>query len=157
METQSANQTTEQPQAPTGRDSVHGLLALFPPHKCSLEITHNKHRDYHETAEERIRQQEGYECPPAWRSEEEKARAIATNELWEMDWYPDTPIGSYSICAPTLEELLDHAREISEANNDVLMDKLQDEGLVSDLCVTLEDVADRDLVRIWGEIGASEQ
>jgi hypothetical protein len=42
-------------------------------------------------------------------------------------------------------------------NNDVLMDKLQDEGLVSDLCVTLKDVADRDLVRIWGEIGSCEQ
>lgn len=40
----------------------------------------------------------------------------------------------------------------STNNPDRLMDKLQDQGLISDLCVTLDDIADRDLMRIWSEI-----
>ena len=88
------------------------LLALLPRHACSLELTHNQHLDYYETAEQRIAEMDGYECPPNWKTPESKAQAIATNELWELHWYPDTPIGNYSICAPTLHELLSYAGEI---------------------------------------------
>ena len=45
-----------------------------------------------------------YEWPPG-----ERDKAIATNELWVMQWYPDTPIGSYVCAASTLEALLAYA------------------------------------------------
>ncbi|KPH66369.1 hypothetical protein ADT71_06765 [Novosphingobium sp. ST904] len=45
---------------------------------------------------------------PEWASEEEKAKAIATNSMWMLQWYPDTPIGSYTIAASTLPALFDH-------------------------------------------------
>ena len=41
-----------------------------------------------------------------FRSMDERQEAIDTNSLWELQWYPDTPIGSYSISAPTLPKLM---------------------------------------------------
>ncbi len=88
----------------------------LPKHKCSLSLTHNKHRDYYQTAAQAIAEQESYECPPNWKDYEAKKRAIATDEIWELQWYPDTPIGSYCICAPTLEEVLAMAAEVDLPN-----------------------------------------
>jgi len=77
----------------------------LPKHKCGLYLTHNKHKDFYKTAEEEIIDQQAVD----WESEEAKQKAIDTNEIWELQWYPDTPIGSYCIAAPTLEELLKFA------------------------------------------------
>lgn len=43
-----------------------------------------------------------------WVSAEERAAAIQSNSIWTLQWYPDTPIGSYSVSASTLEALLTH-------------------------------------------------
>lgn len=88
----------------------------LPNHKCSLELTHNKHRDYYQTAAEAIAERESHGCPPDWKDEEAKQRAIATDEIWELHWYPDTPIGFHAIYAPTLEELLAFAADFDLAN-----------------------------------------
>lgn len=37
---------------------------------------------------------------------------IDTNEVWELQWYPDTPIGSYKVIGATLESVLKKAKEI---------------------------------------------
>jgi hypothetical protein len=84
----------------------------LPKHKCGLFLTHNQHKDYYQSAKETIEEQKEHECPPDWRNDEQKQRAIETNEIWELQWYPDTPIGCYAICAPTLKELLEFAKEI---------------------------------------------
>lgn len=86
------------------------LLALLPKHKYGLFLTHNEHRDYYEKADDYIR--EGCERPAqtVWKDDEAKQRAIATDEIWELQWYPDTPIGFYHVAAPTLHELLELAK-----------------------------------------------
>lgn len=74
----------------------------FPEHKASLQLTHNQHRDYYEPLADWIAKDEMYD----WESEEAKHRAIATDECWTLQWYPNTPIGFNAVAAPTLEECL---------------------------------------------------
>ena len=73
----------------------------LPDHKCALFLTHNEHRSYYEPAEKFIEEQ-----TLCFKDDDAKARAIATDEIWVLQWYPDTPIGSYTVAAPTLEEVL---------------------------------------------------
>jgi hypothetical protein len=78
----------------------------FPPHECGLFLTHNEHRNNYETIEEwasdRFR---------SWVSPEERAKAIETNEAWELQWYPNTPVGFLVVTGATLESVLKAARE----------------------------------------------
>ena len=75
----------------------------LPPHKCGLFLTHNEHKNYYETVAIRI--QDGCIADRGWVSEEEKQRAIDTDELWELQWYPDTPNGSYTLVASSLDAI----------------------------------------------------
>ena len=84
---------------------------IFPEHKCGLTISHNECRNYYQT----VRQYLDYmEAGPTWPSEEDKALAIETNEMWEIQWYPKTPIGFFHVAATTLEAALELA-----SSNDV--------------------------------------
>jgi hypothetical protein len=74
----------------------------LPEHKCGLHLEHNVHKNYYETAESYIRDYGMH----VWKDEASKQRAIDTDSIWTLQWYPDTPIGFYAIAAPTLEELL---------------------------------------------------
>lgn len=81
----------------------------FPAHKAGLIMEHNPHLNVYESASEWIRNQEERGCSAEWKCEEAKGRAIATNEIWTLQWYPETPIGFNIVAAPTFEELLDFA------------------------------------------------
>lgn len=81
----------------------------FPRHDCGLHLTHNQHKDYYETVEKY------FESP--WMEDrdvsvEEKQRMIDTNEIWELQWYPDTPVGFYKVIGATLEEVLKKAKAV---------------------------------------------
>lgn len=41
-----------------------------------------------------------------WVSDEERAKAVENNSWWCAQWYPDTPVGSYSISASSLPALI---------------------------------------------------
>lgn len=82
----------------------------LPKYKISLSITHNEHKIYYETIEDYINQNP--DCPINFESEEIKQECIKTDSLWEMRWYPETPISFYMIGAPTLEGLLDYAKKV---------------------------------------------
>lgn len=82
----------------------------LPEHKCGLFLTHNEHKNYYETAADKIREWEETEWNPTWKDEDAKQRAIDTNEIWELQWYPDTPVGFCVVAAPTLEEVLELGR-----------------------------------------------
>lgn len=83
----------------------------LPNHKSGLYLEHNDHRNVYETIEEWLSQRDDmYQ----WKDEESKQRAIATDEIWTLQWYPVTPIGFYAIAAPTLEELLKLAEEVED-------------------------------------------
>lgn len=82
-------------------------MLKLPEHKCGLYITHNEHKNYYLSVEEYIADDISQRCD--WLNEEAKAKAIATNEVWTLQWYPNTPVGFNCVAAPTLEELLDFA------------------------------------------------
>lgn len=84
---------------------------MFPVHKCSLHLIHNQHKDYYETCEKYLK--DSRDDMEDWKNEECRKRAIETNELWELTWYPTTPIGSYTIYAPTFEELIEFSKELN--------------------------------------------
>lgn len=50
-----------------------------------------------------------------WVSEEEKQKAIETNCMWTLQWYPDTPISFFALAASSIIPLLTAAKRISEA------------------------------------------
>jgi hypothetical protein len=75
----------------------------LPQHKCSLTIEHNPHRDYYESITDYInRDEDRFD----WETPEDRQTAIDTDELWIMQWYPNTPVGFNAVAAPTLEKLL---------------------------------------------------
>ena len=78
----------------------------LPEHKCGLYLEHNIHKNYYQKPEEYMKDHmENYE----WESDETRQRAIDTDSIWTLQWYPDTPIGFCAVAAPTLEELLTFA------------------------------------------------
>jgi hypothetical protein len=82
-------------------------MIYLPKHNISLAIHHNEHKACYSTLADYL------DGPgdPAWESEEHKQRALDTGELWEMSWYPDTPVGFHCIAAPTLGELFTWAEK----------------------------------------------
>lgn len=74
----------------------------FPNHKCDLILHHNPHKGDYETIQQWVAENKMYE----WKDSESLRRAIATNEIWTLQWYPETPIGFLAVASPTLEELL---------------------------------------------------
>ena len=78
----------------------------FPAHKCELSLTHNEHRSNYETIEE-------WEAHlgPDWISDDERARAIHLDNLWVLQWYPETPVGFCLLAASSLESLLREAQD----------------------------------------------
>jgi hypothetical protein len=81
----------------------------WPRHEASMHITHNDHKSYYQTVEEAIADESHGYHPRDWISEEQKQKAIATNECWSLQWYPDTPIGFCNLSAAELPALLDAA------------------------------------------------
>lgn len=85
--------------------------AHFPTHAAELCLTHNQHKSYYQTAAVFIAEQDRQPAGATWKDDASKQRAIATDEIWELQWYPRTPVGFLKVAAPTLEELLDFANE----------------------------------------------
>ncbi len=82
----------------------------LPKHACGLYLTHNEHKDYYETLETWLDGRA--ETAPPFASDEARAKAMATDDVWVLQWYPRTPVGFNLIAAPTLEELLAFAAEV---------------------------------------------
>ena len=78
------------------------LLAVLPAHKAGLSLEHNQHKNVYEKPEDWIAENEWCD----WESEAAKKQAIATNEIWTLQWYPETPVGFCAVAAPTLADLL---------------------------------------------------
>jgi hypothetical protein len=71
----------------------------------SLTITFNDHEGYYEKPGERVSDDE-------WVSDNEKRKAIETNSVWTLHWYPDTPVGFYTVSASSLESVLAAAESV---------------------------------------------
>jgi len=73
----------------------------LPEHKCGLYLENNAHKDVYETIENYYQ----FLDDDQWVSSEEKAKAIETDNVWTLQWYPDTPIGFHKIGASSLEAI----------------------------------------------------
>ena len=83
----------------------------FPNHKAGLYLTHNQHKDYYETVEEHVNEYVNMD-KEYFVSEEDYQKCVDTNELWELQWYPETPIGFHKVIGSSLEIVLQRAMEI---------------------------------------------
>ena len=79
----------------------------FPTHEGGLFLTHNEHRNYYETVDRWLADNEDLQ----WADSEQRERAIAEDSVWVLQWYPDTPVGSCRIAAADLDVLLESVRE----------------------------------------------
>jgi len=96
----------EFPKAMNLQESVKLIMESLPAHKASLDIHHNNHLSCYLTVQEAIDDEWEEFKEDVWVSEEEKQRAIETNECWSLQWYPDTPCGFNLKSASTLLALL---------------------------------------------------
>ncbi|MCJ2015534.1 hypothetical protein [Methylobacterium sp. J-076] len=76
----------------------------FPKHDASLHLTHNQHKAYYETVLEAI--ETGTYPETAWVSLAQREKALATVEVWELQWYPRTPVSFHRLLAADLDVLL---------------------------------------------------
>jgi hypothetical protein len=86
-------------------------LDWLPKHAAALYITHNDHKSVYESIDDHYDYLDNCE----WVSPEEKLKAIELNSVWELHWYPDTPIGSYKVAASSLEAIQKHMKEHGDA------------------------------------------
>lgn len=82
-------------------------LLRLPSHTASLSITHNEHLATYETVEQYLSDEgKAPYCPEEWLSRSDYKTALRTNELWEMRWYPHSPVGFYIVYGSTLENMI---------------------------------------------------
>lgn len=86
----------------------------LPSHKAGLYLTHNQHKDYYEKIEDHLQEYPGFD-DDNFVSAEDRQKCIDTDELWELQWYPETPVGSHKVCGSTLDVVLTRAMEIDAA------------------------------------------
>lgn len=87
----------------------------MPPHKGACTISHNQHLNYYRTvAQDEEDNAEWYKG--SWVSEESRAYAIANNELWSLQWYPETPVGFCNLCAGRWEDIVSYLEADSKAD-----------------------------------------
>ena len=77
----------------------------FPEHKCGLYLTHNAYRDYHLSIEEAVAQFDSDYRRNSWLPGE-REKALATGDIWELQWSPNTPVGFQLRLAASLEAVL---------------------------------------------------
>lgn len=95
---------------PTQMNSVDKLKDLMRRCKCGVYVSVNDHRNIHESAEIFLsdmsiqNDERDFEIEP-----EVKAKMIETDTIVHVQFYPSTPIGSYSIHHYDLDAALDLA------------------------------------------------
>lgn len=77
----------------------------FPEHKCGLYLSHNAHRDVYEIVQD-------YYEPDDFISPTDRQKCIDTDDVWELQWYPDTPIGFHRVLGSSLELVMAEALRI---------------------------------------------
>jgi hypothetical protein len=76
--------------------------AALPAHEITLTITHNQHRCYYESVRDYLTSPHSQIEPSDFIDREDYDRCLAGDELWEICWYPNTPVGSNSAYGSTL-------------------------------------------------------
>lgn len=87
------------------------LADLFPHHEVSLSLTHNEYKNYYLSIEDAVKE---IDTGQFWVSSDERTFALATGDIWEMQWYPRTPIGFYKLAASSLHAVLNAAQQLAD-------------------------------------------
>ena len=87
-------------------DLAEKFAAALPAHKASLTLRHNEHLGVYQTVAQEIDGNPDYYGEEEWVSAEQRAKAIETNEIWTLHWYPNTPVGFNVLHAADLSALL---------------------------------------------------
>lgn len=90
------------------------ILSILPKHKAGLSIEHDQHKNVYETIEIYIEMFDEED----WISLEDKQKCIDSDEIWEIQWYRDTPIGFFRVVGSSLELILKQARTVDEELHD---------------------------------------
>lgn len=80
------------------------LKELIKEAKCSVSITANNHRDYYETIEQYIKPEERKEI-----SNDIWLKMIELDTCIELQVYPNTPIGSFTIYHYDVDKAIEKA------------------------------------------------
>ncbi len=90
----------------------------FPRH-IELILSHNPQNGNYETVAEHCDFMQV--DPTNWVSEEQREKALRENELWQVQWYPDTPVGFCRKLAADLDALVEwmNAYAMDEATSKI--------------------------------------
>ncbi len=85
---------------------------LLPKHAASLHLMHNDHKSVYETAAQWIEDRESTGGGSLdYVAAGEKERCIATDSIWHLQWYPNTPVAFCDVVSSTLAGLLEWIKE----------------------------------------------
>lgn len=74
--------------------------------KCGVFLVINEHRDYYQSVEEKLEELKCLECPPDI-PDNVRDEMIERDTVIDLQVYPDTPIGSYSVYHYDLDKAMD--------------------------------------------------
>jgi len=89
-------------------------IMKFPKHEAGLSLKHNEHHELYEKIAGYIEERRDYFDDDVWATQTSKQRAIETDSLWVLHWYPNSPVGFNVVAGATLEEVLKRANEEAE-------------------------------------------
>lgn len=88
------------------------MLNDLPAHEASLTLSHNGHKGYYMTVAEAVEDNSFGYTEECWVSEDERLKAIESNDCWVVQWYPNSPVGFYVMAAHSLDVLLEAAKKV---------------------------------------------
>lgn len=91
------------------------LDEALPRYAVSLSMEHNRHKGYYETVEQALAT--GTYDAQDFRDADAIEACIEADSVWEVLWFPDTPNGSFCVCAPTLADALAFAKEVGSEDD----------------------------------------
>jgi len=93
------------------------------PKHINLTIEHNPHKAVYQNVEQWL----VAEChdDPDKVNPDDRAAMLATDEVWVIQWYPDTPIGFHIVYAATLPRALERALEVG-APSEITDDEIEE-------------------------------
>ena len=75
----------------------------LPIHNAGLSLEHNPHKNVYASVKE-YADKPGFE--DLWVSAIDMQKAIETDEMWCLTWFPESPIGSCTIFGATLQSVM---------------------------------------------------
>jgi hypothetical protein len=99
---------TDQPPRLDATVVARAFEVMLPAHVGSLTLTHNEHKNYYKTVKDTLEEDDANDEKSRYYdfvTDVERQKAIETDELWVLHWYPLSPVGFNNICAASLPAL----------------------------------------------------